>query len=158
MNRCRTLPVAFAAAAVIFAIALSTARAVPLAVANHSFESPAFANANYAFLISHAQQGGYGWTMSDGAFIYNPQAGDYTGAGAFGTPQGALGAQVGGVTSGDYAMFQRLAGADVLPGNGDDPVVEVGTVYTITFSVGQPPLAIPLTPRGAVTTFNCSPA
>jgi hypothetical protein len=118
-------------------IALGAA-AVPLPIANHSFESPVFNDANYDFLMNPTNQGTWGWDISDGGFIYNPQAGDYHTAGGNGTPAGADGSQIGGVNgSGDYSVYQRLAGVDAIFGNTDDTVVEPGTVYTLTVAIGQ---------------------
>jgi hypothetical protein len=122
----------------IYTFATAPVQAVPLAIANRSFESPAYSDGGYAFLIPPSGQGMWGWVIDDGSFIYNAQAGDYAGAGGNGTPQGADGSQVGGVFGfGNYAISQRLVGADLTAGNSDDPVVEPGTVYTLTVSVGQ---------------------
>jgi hypothetical protein len=131
------------------AAAASPVRAVPLAIANHSFESPAMGDGGFDFLMVPTAQGTWGWSVEDGAFIYNPLATDYIGAGANGAPQGADGAQIGGVYQfGDYAVYQLLAGADQTPGTLDDPVLETGTVYTITFAVGQRSLGNPVSTYG----------
>ena len=147
------------AAALAVAGPASRARAVQLAIANSSFEAPVFADGGFAFLVNVPAQGSHGWTFSDGSFIYNPQAGDYTGAGGNGTPQGTLGPQVAGVFGfGDYALSQQLAGVDAMVGNGDDPLVDVGTVYTITFSVGLRPSVILSATPGAATMSSSLPA
>lgn len=116
----------------------STASAAPLTVWNPSFESPAFADGGFDFLLEPTTQGIYGWAIGDGAYVYNPPAGDYAGAGGQGTPGGADGAQIGGIYQfASYAIVQRLAGTDGVPGSSDDPVLETGTVYRLTFAVGQ---------------------
>jgi hypothetical protein len=115
------------------------ASAVSLTVANSNFESPTFADGGFATSITAAQQGGYDWNFIDSSGIYNPPAQDYTGAAASGTPAGADGSHVGWIagTNGDFALYQRLAGVDGMVGNGDDPVLEPFTIYTLTFAVGQ---------------------
>jgi hypothetical protein len=111
--------------------------AAPLKVANPSFETPIFADTGFGSSVSAAQQGGYGWTFSQNSGVYNPPAVDYTGAGGNGTPAGAHGAQVGWSTSvGDFNLYQRLAGPDGIVDNGDDPVLEPYTIYTLTVAVG----------------------
>jgi hypothetical protein len=115
------------------------AGAESLVIANPSFEAPVFADGSFAALsISPAQQGGYGWTFSDSSGIYNPPALDYATAGGVGAPAGAHGAQVGWIAGfGEYVIHQRLAGPDGIVDNGNDPVLEAFTVYTLTFDVGQ---------------------
>jgi hypothetical protein len=111
------------------------ASAVSLTVANPSFELPTFADGGYA---SYVDQGGYGWGLGDGTGIYNPPAADYASAGGGGTPPGAHGPQVGWVAGfGEYAIIQRLAGADGILDNADDPKLEPFTIYTLKVSVAQ---------------------
>ena len=116
-----------------------TASAVSLTIANPTFESPTFADGGFTTSITAAQQGGYGWNFIESSGIYNPPAQDYTGAAASGTPAGADGSHVGWIagTNGDFALYQRLAGVDGMVGNGDDPVLEPFTIYTLSFAVGQ---------------------
>jgi hypothetical protein len=113
-------------------------RAAPVLIANPSFETPAYTDGGFAALVNPALQGAHGWTFGDSSGIYNPPAADYTGAGGGGIPTGADGSQVGWVFGfGDYVIVQRLAGADGMPGNGDDPKLEPFTIYTLTAAVGQ---------------------
>jgi hypothetical protein len=116
-----------------------TASAAVVQVANADFETPIYADAAFATGVSTAQQGGYGWSFSASSGIFNPPAVDYTGAGGTGTLAGASGAQVGWIagTLGDYDLYQRLAGPDGIVGNGNDPVLEAFTIYTLTVAVGQ---------------------
>jgi hypothetical protein len=103
---------------VIVAATSATTAAISLSIANPSFESPIFGDGGYDFLVPPDQQGAWGWDIDDGAFIYNPLASDYTGAGASGTPAGGDGAQLAGLYQfGDYSVAQLLAGADMIPGN-----------------------------------------
>ena len=112
--------------------------ATSLAIANPSFEAPAYSDGAYGALVSVAQQGGYGWLIGDSAGIYNPQGADYTGAAGGGTPAGSDGSQVGWIAAfGDYQFVQRLAGADGMPGTSDDPKFEPFTIYTLKVAVGQ---------------------
>jgi hypothetical protein len=109
--------------------------AVNVTVANPSFELPTFADGGYA---SYVDQGGHGWGLGDGTGIYNPPAADYPGAGGGGTPVGADGPQVGWVAGfGEYVIIQRLAGADGILDNADDPKLEPFTIYTLKVSVAQ---------------------
>ena len=113
------------------------ASAASLVVANPSFEAPIFADTGFG-VVGLVAQGGYGWVVSDASGFYNPPVQDYFDAGGNGTPQGGAGAQVGYVFGfGDYTISQRLAGADGVPGNDDDPVYQPNTVYTLTAAVGQ---------------------
>jgi len=120
----------------MLALLAEPASAVSLVVANSSFETPIFADTGYGSSIAPAQQGGYGWTFSQNSGAYNPPAIDYTGAGGNGTPAGADGSQVGWSNSaGDFNLYQRLAGPDGMVDNGDDPVLEPYTIYTLTVAV-----------------------
>jgi hypothetical protein len=122
----------------VLRLSASSVHAAPQIIANASFETPAYSDGGYAALIPPAAQGGYGWSIGDGAGIYNPPAADYSGAAAGGTPLGADGSQVGWISGfGDYQIVQRLAGADGMPGNGDDPTFEPFTIYTLKVTVGQ---------------------
>jgi hypothetical protein len=112
--------------------------AAPQVIWNSSFEAPAFSDGGYGALINVGAQGGYGWLIGDSAGIYNPQAADYSGAAGSGSPVGADGPQVGWISGfGDYQIVQRLAGADGVPGNSDDPIFEPFTIYTLKVAVGQ---------------------
>jgi hypothetical protein len=114
-------------------------QAIPLTIANASFEAPVFADAGFSTAIPAAQQGGYGWSFSGSAAIFNPPAIDYANAGGNGAPAGADGPQAGSIagTLGDFDLYQRLAGVDGMVGNGDDPELEPFTIYTLTVAVGQ---------------------
>ena len=126
------------AAALLIPAVVQISQAASLTIANPSFEAPVYADGEYDFLISPAGQGMYGWFISDGAFIYNPTVLDYATAGADGTPSGAAGSQISGIFQfGDYAIYQPLAGADGVVGNGDDPVLMPQTTYSLTVAVGQ---------------------
>jgi hypothetical protein len=118
--------------------------AVPLTIANPGFETPAFSDGGYDFLVEPSQQGAWGWQIGDGAFIYNPLASDYTGAAGNGTPSGGAGAQIAGIYQfGDYAIAQQLVGSDMIPSNDDDPLVQEGTIYALTLAIGQRALGNP---------------
>jgi hypothetical protein len=126
------------AAALLIPAMVQFCQGAPLTIHNPSFEAPVFTDGNYHFLIAPAAQGTYGWFISDGAFIYNPTALDYATAGGDGTPSGADGSQISGIFQfGDYAIYQPLAGADGVLGNGDDPVLMPNTTYSLTVAVGQ---------------------
>lgn len=112
--------------------------AVNLAIANPSFETPIYGDGVFDFFVAPSEQGPYGWTVTNGAAIYNPLESDYGLANANGTPRGGSGAQVGFIYgAADFPIFQRLAGPDAIVGSSDDPVVAPGTDYTLTVSIGQ---------------------
>jgi hypothetical protein len=120
-----------------------------LTIANPSFEAPPFGDGGFDFLVEPSQQGTWGWSIGDGGYIYNPLASDYTGAGGNGTPSGGDGAQIAGLYQfGDYTISQQLAGPDMIPGNADDPLVQEGTVYTLTLAIGQRALGNPTSAWG----------
>ncbi|MCC6493632.1 MAG: hypothetical protein IT424_11500 [Pirellulales bacterium] len=138
MNRSTRLGTLLLAAAILAGWPHAIASAVSLAIANPSFESPAFGDGGFAFAILPALQGAWGWTMGDAAFVYNPSSAEYAGAAGNGAPAGADGAQIAGIYgNGDYVISQKLVGPDMTPGTADDPVIEPGTIYTITISIGQ---------------------
>lgn len=139
----------YIAGLILISAPCSTSQAVQLTIANPSFEAPPFGDGGYDFLVEPSQQGTWGWGINDGGYIYNPLASDYTGAGGNGTPSGADGAQVAGLYQfGDYIIAQRLAGSDMIPGNSDDPLVQEGTIYSLTLAIGQRALGNPASTWG----------
>jgi hypothetical protein len=138
MNAARQWVAVWKLASAIVTISGAWSQAAPLVIWNPSFETPAYSDGSYAALQNLTSQGGYGWLIGDSAGIYNPPAADYTGAGGAGNPAGADGSQVGWIAGfGDYQLVQRLAGADGVPDNSDDPKFEPFTIYTLKVAVGQ---------------------